>query len=129
MLVLSRRPGQSIVVGDGVEIIVQRVQGNRVTLSIKAPREVSIVRGELLTVTADGEELHESNDRAEDPARDRVSTSKPEAARKSIAAEGSNLTRDAQLPSRLRSRFQAAPTFSTAPAACVSMASLASRIG
>lgn len=47
MLVLSRKIGEQIVVGDRVVITVQRLAGNRVSLGIEAPPEVSILRGEL----------------------------------------------------------------------------------
>lgn len=47
MLVLSRKPGQSLDIGDDIQIVVQRVVGNRVTLGIQAPRQVGIRRGEL----------------------------------------------------------------------------------
>jgi carbon storage regulator len=48
MLVLSRREGQRIVIGDGIEITVAEVQGSRVRIAISAPKDVRIVRGELL---------------------------------------------------------------------------------
>jgi len=47
VLVLSRKIGETISVGDGIEIVVNRISGNRVTLGIKAPGNVRIVRGEL----------------------------------------------------------------------------------
>jgi carbon storage regulator CsrA len=47
VLVLSRKIGETISVGDGIEIVVNRISGNRVTLGIKAPGSVRIVRGEL----------------------------------------------------------------------------------
>jgi carbon storage regulator len=47
MLVLSRKVGEKIVVGDNVVITINRVAGNRVTIGIEAPGEVRIVRGEL----------------------------------------------------------------------------------
>lgn len=47
MLVLSRKPGEEIVIGDGIRVVVNRVSGNRVTLGIKAPDDVHITRGEL----------------------------------------------------------------------------------
>jgi carbon storage regulator CsrA len=46
-LVLSRRPGEAIKCGDAV-IVIERVQGSRVTVSIAAPRELPIFRCELL---------------------------------------------------------------------------------
>lgn len=47
MLVLSRKVGQEIVIGDNVRITVTKVSGNRVTLGIEAPDHVRILRGEL----------------------------------------------------------------------------------
>jgi carbon storage regulator CsrA len=47
MLVLSRKVGEKLVIGDGVFLTVQRVAGNRVSLAIEAPDHVKIVRGEL----------------------------------------------------------------------------------
>ena len=57
MLVLSRKAGQELVIGDDVRVTVTRVAGNRVTIGISAPPEVRIVRGELeQVVTAFGAE-------------------------------------------------------------------------
>lgn len=47
MLVLSRKSGQTIHIGEGVTIRVTKIKGNRVTLGIEAPENVRIVRGEL----------------------------------------------------------------------------------
>jgi carbon storage regulator len=47
MLVLSRKPSQSIMIGDGVEVQVLSVAGGEVRLGITAPREVSIFRNEV----------------------------------------------------------------------------------
>lgn len=47
MLVLSRKVGEKILVGDDITITVQRVAGGRVSLAIEAPRDVRILRGEL----------------------------------------------------------------------------------
>ena len=47
MLVLSRKVGEEIVVGDNVRITVTKVSGNRVTLGVDAPDHVRILRGEL----------------------------------------------------------------------------------
>jgi len=48
MLVLSRKTGERINIGDDIVIEVRRVAGNRVTLAMEAPRSVRILRGELL---------------------------------------------------------------------------------
>jgi carbon storage regulator CsrA len=47
MLVLSRKVGQELVIGDNIRITVNRVGGSRVTLGITAPGDVRVVRGEL----------------------------------------------------------------------------------
>ncbi len=47
MLVLSRKINESIIVGDSIEITVRRVSRGRVVLGLKAPTDVSIIRGEL----------------------------------------------------------------------------------
>jgi len=47
MLILRRKVGEKIVIGDGIVVVVTRVSGARVTLGIEAPSAVHIVRGEL----------------------------------------------------------------------------------
>ena len=47
MLVLSRKPGERIMIGDTVTITVVRIGPNNVRLGIDAPREMNIVREEL----------------------------------------------------------------------------------
>ena len=47
MLVLTRKPGQSLMIGDGVEVQVLSVAGEKVRLGITAPRDVSIFRNEV----------------------------------------------------------------------------------
>jgi carbon storage regulator len=47
MLVLSRKIGEKVVIGDGIVLVVKRILGQRVTFGIEAPQNVRIVRGEL----------------------------------------------------------------------------------
>ncbi len=47
MLVLSRKIGEKVVIGDGIIVVVKRIHGQRVTFGIEAPESVRIVRGEL----------------------------------------------------------------------------------
>jgi carbon storage regulator len=47
MLVLSRKVGERIHVGDNIVLEIRRIAGNRVTLALDAPRDVRILRGEL----------------------------------------------------------------------------------
>ncbi len=48
MLVLSRKAGEEIVIGDNVRLVVYHIQGSRVRLGIAAPDGVSVYRSELL---------------------------------------------------------------------------------
>lgn len=47
MLVLARKLGESIEIGDGIRVSVVQVKGGRVRIAIDAPREVSVRRSEL----------------------------------------------------------------------------------
>ena len=60
MLVLTRKPGQSIMIGDEVEVQVLSVAGEKVRLGITAPREVAIFRNEVY------ERIESENGRADD---------------------------------------------------------------
>jgi carbon storage regulator len=52
MLVLTRRNGQAIRIGPDIEVHVVRIEGDRVVLGFEAPREIPIVRSELLDQVA-----------------------------------------------------------------------------
>jgi carbon storage regulator len=47
MLVLSRKPGEKVVIGSGITLTVVEVRGNRVRLAFDAPDQVRILRAEL----------------------------------------------------------------------------------
>lgn len=47
MLVLQRRIGQSIAIGEDTEIVVTKIKGHAVSLGIHAPRNVTVDRGEI----------------------------------------------------------------------------------
>jgi len=47
MLVLTRKPGEAIVIGDGITVTVVEVKGERVRLGFTAPAEVAIHREEV----------------------------------------------------------------------------------
>ncbi len=48
MLVLTRRVGESVRIGDQIEVVVVAVKGDQVRVGVRAPREVPVVRAELL---------------------------------------------------------------------------------
>lgn len=47
MLVLSRQRDEAIIIGDGIEITVVDIRGDKVRLGINAPREVQVHRKEV----------------------------------------------------------------------------------
>jgi carbon storage regulator len=49
MLVLSRKSGQRIVIGDEIVVSIVEVRGNTVRLGIEAPRSVPVYREEVIT--------------------------------------------------------------------------------
>jgi carbon storage regulator len=48
LLVLSRKVGEQIQIGDDILLTVVSVEGNKVRLGIQAPRSARILRGELV---------------------------------------------------------------------------------
>jgi carbon storage regulator len=68
MLVLSRRLGESVVIGDDVTITVLEVRGEVVRIGIDAPRSVVVHRAELL------QQLETSNREAASPSDDAVAS-------------------------------------------------------
>lgn len=53
MLVLSRKTGEGIALDHDIEIEVLAIEGDRVRIGIKAPKEMRIFRKELLVETID----------------------------------------------------------------------------
>jgi carbon storage regulator len=53
MLVLRRRAGEAIVLGGGIEIEVMEISRTRVKLGVRAPRDVSVTRREVIALAAE----------------------------------------------------------------------------
>ena len=47
MLVISRKKGESLLIGDDIEITVEKIDTSSVKISIKAPKEKVILRKEV----------------------------------------------------------------------------------
>ncbi|NLJ66196.1 MAG: carbon storage regulator CsrA, partial [Clostridiales bacterium] len=53
MLVLTRRKDESIMIGNGIEIVVLGIDGDRVRIGIEAPKDITILRKEVYLDVAD----------------------------------------------------------------------------
>jgi len=63
MLVLTRKVSQSIVIGDGIEVVVLEVRGEQVRLGIKAPKNVTVHRKEIYEqISQEGRDESKPND-------------------------------------------------------------------
>lgn len=64
MLILTRRVGETLMVGDEIDVTVLGVKGNQVRIGINAPRDVSVHREEIyqrIQREAHGEESEEKD--------------------------------------------------------------------
>jgi carbon storage regulator len=52
VLILQRKAGESLVIGDNITVSVIAVDGGRVRLAISAPKDTPILRSELVVATA-----------------------------------------------------------------------------
>ena len=59
MLVLSRRVGESLVIGDDVVVTILELRGDIVRVGIDAPRHIQVRRQELLTEVTEGPDSHD----------------------------------------------------------------------
>ena len=69
MLILTRRVGESLMVGDEITVTVLGVKGNQVRIGVNAPRDVAVHREEIYNRIQD--------DRTGDPARAGIITAIP----------------------------------------------------
>lgn len=56
MLILTRRVGESLMVGDDITITVLGVKGNQVRIGVNAPRDVAVHREEIYNRIQDDDE-------------------------------------------------------------------------
>jgi carbon storage regulator len=54
MLVLSRKVGQELVIGESIRVVITKIVGNRITLGVQAPATVRVLRSEMDGVNRPG---------------------------------------------------------------------------
>lgn len=69
MLVLTRKAGESIRIGEEIEVRIVSVRGQKVRIAIEAPRDVNVRRGEL---ESENNRLRLAAETARTPARRRA---------------------------------------------------------
>ncbi len=61
MLVLTRRTGEGIMIGDEIEVKILDISGEKVRVGIDAPREINVYRTEVFERIANEFEEHSGN--------------------------------------------------------------------
>ncbi len=60
MLVITRQPGDSILIGEDIKVIILEVSGDKIKIGIDAPRSVRIMRSEVLDTERSNQEADQS---------------------------------------------------------------------
>ena len=47
MLILSRKVGEKIIIGDSIEVVVSEIKGGQVRIGISAPKSIAVDREEI----------------------------------------------------------------------------------
>ena len=59
MLVLNRKSGQRVVIGDNITVVILKIQGSQVKLGISGPKDIPIHREEVFQKIAEDAKMRE----------------------------------------------------------------------
>ena len=77
MLILTRRPGEAICIGDDIEILIKEVRRNHVRIGINAPKDIQIRRADTVSKNP-SEEAPANAENATPPSEPAESDTKPD---------------------------------------------------
>lgn len=64
MLILTRRPNETVMIGDDITVTVLEVRGNQVRIGVQAPKSIPVHREEIYERIKKEEESQRAGDRA-----------------------------------------------------------------
>lgn len=92
MLVLTRKPDQQIQIGENIRITIVRVKGQSVRIGIEAPREIHVMRTELIAGESAPQQSAVCHEATATPSMPQIVVAKP--------ASATNLTEDSAVEGR-----------------------------